>query len=80
MADGCYFKGEYINGVREGNGEYKFTNGKIYKGPFTKGKPNGKGVIIKNGKSIKCEFNNGKLITDLRSSINKGKKRKKSNS
>ena len=68
--DGCYFKGEYVNGVRDGIGEYKFSDGKIYNGPFTKGKPNGKGVINIKGNKFDCEFKNGKLLTDLKSSIN----------
>lgn len=68
--DGCYFNGEYVHGVREGMGEYKFTNGKIYEGPFTKGKPNGKGIIKSGGKNYKCEFENGKLLTDIKSFIN----------
>ena len=72
--DGCYFNGEYINGVREGNGEYKFSDGKIYKGPFTKGKPNGKGVINIKGNNFDCEFKNGKLLTDLKSSISTKRK------
>ena len=74
--DGCYFKGEYINGVREGIGEYKFSDGKIYKGPFSKGKPNGKGIINIKGTKFDCEFKNGKLLTDLKSSINTIKKNK----
>ena len=68
--DGCYFNGEYKNGIREGFGEYKFSNGKIYKGPFHMGKPNGKGIIIFKGKNYDCEFKNGKLLTDFKSSIN----------
>ena len=71
--DGCYFKGEYVNGVREGNGEYKFVNGKIFKGPFTKGKPNGKGILTIKGTDYNCEFENGKLLTDLKSHIKKKK-------
>ena len=75
--DGCYFKGEYIKGVREGNGEYKFSDGKIYKGPFSNGKPNGIGIINIDGNNFNCEFKNGKLVTDLKSSRNTKRKRKK---
>ena len=77
--DGCYFKGIYKNGVREGLGEYKFSDGKLYNGPFSKGKPNGKGLITIKGHTIDCEFKDGKLITDLKASINMKKKPKNSN-
>ena len=58
-----------MNGNREGIGEYKFSNGKIFKGPFKNGKPHGKGKLIIKGKSYDCEFKYGKLITDIKSFI-----------
>ena len=63
--DGSFYKGEYINGIREGKGEYKWPDGRIFKGKFKNGKPDGKGKISYKGKTIECEFQNGKPISDL---------------
>ena len=63
--DGSLYKGEYINGIREGKGEYRWADGRIYKGKFKNGKPDGKGKISYNGKTIECEFQNGKPISDI---------------
>ena len=37
----------------------------IFKGMFKNGKPDGKGKISYKGKTIECEFQNGKPISDL---------------
>ena len=63
--DKSRYKGEYINGSREGKGEYKWPDGRIFKGIFKNGKPDGKGKITFKGKTVECEFQNGKPITDI---------------
>ena len=57
-----YFKGKYVNGVKEGKGEIGFSDGKKCFVNFEKGKPCGKGFLIdKNNNIIEAEFENGKL-------------------
>ena len=63
--DGSLYKGEYINGIREGKGEYRWADGRKYKPKIKNGKPDGKGKISYNGKTIECEFQNGKPISDI---------------
>ena len=43
-------------------GEFKWENGKIFKGYFQNDKMHGKGSFIINGVEEDCEFNNNKLI------------------
>ena len=57
-----YFKGMYINGVKEGKGEIGFNDGKKCFINFVNGKPCGKGTLIdKNNHIIEAEFENGKI-------------------
>ncbi len=57
-----YFKGKYINGVKEGKGEIGFNNGKKCFVNFVNGVPCGKGFLMdKNNNIIETEFENGKL-------------------
>ena len=57
-----YFKGKYLNGVKEGKGEIGFNDGKKCFINFIKGKPYGKGVLIdRNNNIIETEFESGKL-------------------
>ena len=55
---------EYVNGIKEGNGIYKYLNGKIYEGQFSKGRPSGNGKVFfdKGNIQYKVIFQNGKLI------------------
>ena len=54
---------DYLNNIKEGFGEYRFKNGKKYKGPYKNGKAHGIGVIImKDGKTREVEFVNGKIV------------------
>ena len=57
------FKGEYINGMRNGKG-IEYDNGElIYEGNYLDGKRNGKGKEYKNGELIfEGDFLNGKGI------------------
>jgi hypothetical protein len=60
--DNQYFKGNYINGIKEGRGEIGFNNGKKCFVNFVNGEPCGKGTLIdKNHNIIETEFENGKL-------------------
>lgn len=61
--DGTEYDGEYNNGIREGFGKYKWKDGRIFEGTFKNGKPDGKGILTMNGKSIDCEYIDGKPIT-----------------
>lgn len=63
--DGSQYEGEYNNGIREGKAKYKWADGRIFEGMFKNGKPDGKGKISYNGKTIKCEFKDGKQISDI---------------
>jgi hypothetical protein len=63
--DGCIYEGEYNNGIREGKGKYFWEDGRIFIGRFKDGKPDGKGKIYYKGKSYKCEYRNGTLISDI---------------
>ena len=60
--DGSQYDGDYVNNIKEGNGQFKWKDGKIFKGPFSKGKPNGVGVMIVDGNMIECEFREGKYL------------------
>ena len=57
-----YFKGRYINGVKEGRGEIGFNDGKKCFINFINGKPYGKGTLIDiDGSVIEAEFESEKL-------------------
>lgn len=63
--DGSQYIGEYQNGIREGKAKYIWEDGRVFKGMFKDGKPDGKGTITFRGKTMECEYENGKPITDL---------------
>ena len=63
--DGSIYEGEYNNGIREGKAKYKWPDGRIFKGYFKNGKPEGKGKIIYHGKTVECEYKNGKPTSDI---------------
>lgn len=46
--------GEYENGIKNGYGEYKYGNGRVYQGNWVNGKQHGEGKLIVDGKE---EFN-----------------------
>ena len=59
---GEFYKGDFVNGKKEGEGELHMGNGRCYIGPFTNGRPNGIG-IFDNGENFKgeMEFIDGKM-------------------
>ena len=63
--EGSEYEGEYNNGIREGKAKYIWADGRIFKGYFKNGKPEGKGQIIYNGKTVKCEYKDGKPTSDI---------------
>ena len=64
--DGFEYEGEYNNGIREGLGTYKWKDGRVFKGRFKNGKPDGKGKLTYNGKTINCEYKDGKPTTNIK--------------
>ena len=60
--DNQYFKGKYINGIKEGNGEIGCSDGKKYYVNFVNGKPFGKSVLLDDNENIiGTEFENEKV-------------------
>ncbi len=62
MGRDSIYKGTYINGIKEGNGEIGFNDGKQLIINFIHDKPCGKGILIdENNNIIEAEFENGKI-------------------
>jgi hypothetical protein len=61
-SEGEYYRGDFVNGKKEGEGELHMGNGRSFIGPFVNGRPNGVG-IFDNGINFKgeIEFNDGKM-------------------
>ena len=61
-SEGEYYRGDFVNGKKEGEGELHMGNGRSYIGPFTIGRPDRIG-IFDNGINFKgeIEFNDGKM-------------------
>ena len=57
-----YYKGDYINNIKNGNGLYLFNNGNIYYGNWFNGKPNGKGNYETKNKIYSGQWKDGNLI------------------
>ncbi len=61
FADGTQYEGEWINGVRQGKGVLKISNGLIYEGNFSANLFHGKGkMIYPDGSLFEGEFYKGK--------------------
>ncbi len=59
--NGNEYIGEYINGIMNGEGLYKWNDKQYYKGQYKNGIKEGKGEIkYPDGKKFICEFKNGK--------------------
>ena len=59
-SNGQIYIGDFVNGVKRGNGKIIYPNGKIYEGKFVNGVPQGQGIITENGQSTHVVFRNGK--------------------
>ena len=59
-SNGQIYEGQFVNGVKRGDGKITYPSGKIYEGKFVNGVPQGQGVITENGESIPVVFQNGK--------------------
>ena len=57
-----YYKGEFYNGLREGSGELKLLDGKIFRGNFIGGKARGNGFLTTGRKIIMGEWEDNKLV------------------
>jgi hypothetical protein len=63
MKDGRKYIGGFVNGKREGYGEYTWANGSNYKGEWKNNLQHGKGVFTdKNGVITESVFENGQEI------------------
>ena len=58
--NGEIYKGELVNGLKEGKGEYISSNGEKYIGEFKNDVKDGKGIMeYKNGDKYDGNFKNG---------------------
>ena len=60
--NGDEYEGDFEYGIRKGKGMYKQKNGLIFDGMWENNLPNGFCKIKLNGKIIKCNYHNGKII------------------
>jgi hypothetical protein len=59
-SNGQIYIGNFVNGVKRGDGKIIYPNGKIYEGKFVNGVPQGQGIITENGESFPVVFRDGK--------------------
>ena len=57
-----YYKGEFFNGVRQGSGELKLLDGKLFRGSFYAGKAAGDGFLTTGRKIIMGYWEDNKLL------------------
>lgn len=50
-----------MNGLKEGSGVFYFSNGRVFKGTWSKGKKHGVGQLQIDGEIIKGYWVNGEL-------------------
>ena len=60
--NGDEYNGDFEYGIRKGKGFYLQKNGLVFEGMWDNNMPNGFGKINLNGKIIKCNYHNGKII------------------
>ena len=68
--DGAKYEGEFVNGKREGKGNYYWNSNKYYKGSWKKGKQDGDGYFYHNGRGIIGVWKEGKIKQCLSQEIN----------
>ena len=60
--NGDEYEGDFEFGIRKGKGIYKQKNGITFEGFWDNDVPNGFGKFNLNGKIIKCNYHNGKIM------------------
>ena len=59
--DGKSYSGQWKNGIKHGNGKFKWPNGKWYEGEYKDNEKNGHGIMKwPNGKRYEGEWLDGK--------------------
>ena len=61
-SNGDVYEGDFEFGIRKGKGIYKKNEGLIFEGSWENNVPNGFGKFNYNGKIIKCNYHNGKIM------------------
>lgn len=63
LEDGSVYKGNFANGLPDGEGECNFKNGDFYKGNWVAGRPQGNGrYTYSNGLVLNGEWKDGKYV------------------
>lgn len=60
--DGRKYVGDYKNDLKHGQGTFSWPDGSCYKGQWVEGKQHGEGIYLKDGKSRKGIWENGKCV------------------
>ena len=69
--DGAKYEGEFVEGKRDGKGNYYWNVNKYYKGNWKKGKQEGDGCYFNKGRGIIGVWKDGKIKQCLSQEINK---------
>lgn len=65
-ANGDFYRGEFVNGVRHGTGQEKKRSGEVYTGAWVNGEASGKGLrVLSNGARLEGIFRKGLLSDGL---------------
>ena len=59
-SNGQVYIGNFMNGIKKGDGKIIYPNGRIYEGKFVNGVPQGQGTITENGEVFPIVFRDGK--------------------
>ena len=52
FCNGNTYTGDFVGGLRQGNGQLKYSNGALYVGEFAKDLPNGEGTLTSSSNEI----------------------------
>ena len=64
------YEGDYNNNIKEGKGEFRWKDSRVYKRVFKKGRPHGKGLLTVKVITFDSVFDKGRFLGDLHASIN----------
>ena len=59
---GLRYEGEFVNGLREGNGVFYWEDGTRWEGPFKNNEMNGEGLYYDKEESFPVVYNNGEIV------------------